>query len=182
MAKERPFGTIPDWAMKGPIDLRNYNYRAEKHCAGFSAKRAGEHPTITRDSKNFMVWREYFERYLGGRPWAFKALLDGRIQSMTLPEELPQWFDPTFTATPGWRPAGERPPVKPPTPAAPADPVGNYAKYGDYGSDNDNDDYENLDGKHAERVAADIAERRQRASGSPPEADTGANNRRGPQG
>ena len=105
MTKERPFGQIPDWAMKGPIDLKNYNYRAEKHCVERSSKRGGEHPTITRDSPDFLLWREYFERYLGGRPWAFKALLDGRISSMTLPEPMPQWFDSTFEPTAGWRPA-----------------------------------------------------------------------------
>jgi hypothetical protein len=92
--------------MKGPIDLKNYNYRAEKHCAGLSVKRGGEHPTMTCDSPALPLWREYFERHLGGRPWAFKALLDGTIQSMTLPEEMPQRFDPSFVPQAGWRPPG----------------------------------------------------------------------------
>jgi hypothetical protein len=106
MAKsaERAFGTMPDWARTGPIDLRNYNYRAEKHCADRSAARGGEHPTVTLTSPDFMLWREYFDRHLGGRPWAFKALLDGRINSMTLPEQQPQRFDPSFVPRAGWRP------------------------------------------------------------------------------
>lgn len=43
------------------------------------------------------VWHEYFAGHLGGFPWAMRALLAREIWGMTVPEQLPQWFDPSFT-------------------------------------------------------------------------------------
>jgi hypothetical protein len=93
---ERKFGEMPFWAKTGPIDHRNYSYRAEAHCARKSRERDGMHPTIKRDGPTIRLWKEYFDRHLGGRPKAFKMLMDGSIMEMTVPEETPQWFDPSF--------------------------------------------------------------------------------------
>jgi hypothetical protein len=38
-------------------------------------------------------------------------LVDASIREMTVPEEMPQWFDPSFEPTPGWT-------LPPPPPAA----------------------------------------------------------------
>jgi hypothetical protein len=66
--------------------------------------REGVHPTISLASPEKLAWHEYFDRHLGGRPLAFQMFLDGGIREMTLPEQLPQWFDPSFTTEPGWQP------------------------------------------------------------------------------
>lgn len=95
-AQTRKLGEMPLWARVGPIDLRNYNYRAEKHCADRSNDRGGKHPTITLMSPELPFWRKYFEHWLGGHPWAFQRLLDAQIAEMTVPEQEPQWFDPSF--------------------------------------------------------------------------------------
>lgn len=100
---ERRFGEIPEWAKTGPIDLRNYDYRVEWHCAERSQKRGGTHPTIKLGSADFRLWHEYFTQHLGGLPWAMKALIDSQIESMVVPEQVPQWFDPSFTPSPGYR-------------------------------------------------------------------------------
>jgi len=101
---ERKFGSMPEWAKLGPIDVRNYNFRAEAHCARASGGRGGIHPTITRNSSDFAVWNEYFRRHLGGLPLPFKMLMDGDIREMTVPETVPQWFDPSFVPDPKWKP------------------------------------------------------------------------------
>jgi hypothetical protein len=103
--QERKFGAIDDWAKTGPHDARNYSQRAEAHCAQRSAAREGAHPTIKPESKEFAAWQEYFDRHLGGRPKAFAMLLDGSMREMTVPEPIPQWFDPSFTPLAGWAPA-----------------------------------------------------------------------------
>jgi hypothetical protein len=59
------------------------------------------HPVITHESKEFVVWQEYFDRWLGGRPKAFAMLCDGSIREMTVPEQVPQWFDTSFVPTAG---------------------------------------------------------------------------------
>jgi hypothetical protein len=106
--QERKFGAMPDWAKSGPISAKNYHYRAEAFCASKSAERKGEHPTITRRSTEFLAWQEYFDRWLCGRPTVFQRLLDyvgeGDGPEMTVPEPLPQWFDPSFVPTKNWQP------------------------------------------------------------------------------
>lgn len=105
MAKpvQRKFGTIPEWAKTGPIGLRNYPYRAEQHCSVQGQKRNGLHPTITHNGPDFPLWHQYFERHLGGRPTAFEMLLSQAINEMTVPEPVPQWFDPSFVPDPTWK-------------------------------------------------------------------------------
>ncbi len=87
----------------GPISLKNYDYRVEQHNALHSAERGGEHSYITLGSPDFPVWHEYFTSHLGGLPWAMQAVIDKEIWSMTLPEKLPQWFDPSFIPNPKYR-------------------------------------------------------------------------------
>lgn len=99
---------MPDWAKTGPIDVRNYSFRAEAHCALKSAERTGIHPVITLDSGEFPAWQEYFDRHLGGRPKAFAMMLDATIREMTVPEQVPQWFDPSFAPQLGWQPKEKR--------------------------------------------------------------------------
>jgi hypothetical protein len=101
--QERKFGVILEWAKAGPIDAKNYSLRAEAHCKLQSPAREGEHPVITLQSREFPAWQEYFERHLGGRPMAFRMLLDGSIREMTVPEQVPQWFDPSFAPDARWR-------------------------------------------------------------------------------
>jgi hypothetical protein len=100
---------MDEWAKSGPIDARNYDQRAEHHCSIKSKERGGTHPTINRNSAEFLRWQEYFDRWLRGRPLAFQRLLDfdgvGDGPEMTVPESLPQWFDPSFLPTKNWRPA-----------------------------------------------------------------------------
>jgi hypothetical protein len=104
MAKRpREFGKVPEWSKTGPIDLRNYPFRVEMHCSSKTGDRAGNHPSLKLDSPDFLAWQEYFEQHLRGRPTAFSMLVDKAIEEMTVPEQVPQWFDPSFTPHPGWR-------------------------------------------------------------------------------
>lgn len=101
---ERKFGTMPDWANRGPVTLRNYPYRAEAHCAAHRDERNGEHPTIKRPSPGFSLWRQYFETHLGGLPAAMERLLQAEPEraEMTVPEREPTWFDPSFEPDLHW--------------------------------------------------------------------------------
>lgn len=58
------------------------------------------HPTIERGTPEYLEWKAYFERHLGGLPFVFRRLMQGEQQSMTMPEQHPQWFDPS------WQPGG----------------------------------------------------------------------------
>jgi hypothetical protein len=102
---ERKFGSMPEWAKTGPIDAHNYSYRAEAHCAIKSLTREGSHPTLTLTSPDLPVWTEYFDRWLRNRPLCFRMLMDASIKEMTVPEPVPQWFDPSFIPTTGTRSA-----------------------------------------------------------------------------
>lgn len=57
---------------------------------------------ISLKSPEFQAWQQYFEQHLEGRPTAFKMLLTGAIENMTVPEQLPQWFDISFVHDPKW--------------------------------------------------------------------------------
>lgn len=100
--KQREFGEIPHSAKTGPITLRNYSYRAEAHC---KAKGRGPYPTIKVGTDDFRLWRQYFERHLGGLPMAMQRMLENPDdeRQMTVPEEFPQWFDTGFEPDPRWR-------------------------------------------------------------------------------
>jgi len=102
----RVFGEIPDWAKTGQITLRNYSYRAEAHCKAKTAERQGAHPTIKLGTDEFRLWRQYFEEHLGGLPMAMQRMLENPDdqRQMTVPEPLPQWFDPSFAPDPRWQP------------------------------------------------------------------------------
>lgn len=101
MQKYRQFGEIPEDQKAAPISLQNYNLRAEWHGKN---KGASTFPTIALGSQSFPAWHEYFAKHLEGFPWAMRALMERRIQSMTVPEERPEWFDPSFTPDPRYRP------------------------------------------------------------------------------
>lgn len=107
MAKQqqRKFGTVPEASKTGPVSLLNYHFRAEMHCAGKGKDRADNHPTLTRDAPDFHTWQQYFEQHLGGRPIGFRMLMAGEISELTVPEQVPQWFDPSFEPDPKWRSA-----------------------------------------------------------------------------
>lgn len=105
---ERKYGSIPEWAKTGVIDVKNYHFRAEAHAARKSQERGGVHPTISLDSSDFQLWRRYFDVHLGGRPCVFRMLVDKAISEMTLPEQVPQWFDPSFDPSPVPIPFGPR--------------------------------------------------------------------------
>ena len=106
MAKqsERKFGAIPEWAIAGPVNGKNYPYRAEAHCAAKSEERKGLHPTITREGGDFRLWLEYFDQHLRKRPVAFQMLIDGDIAEMSVPAARPMWFDGTFLPDPKFVP------------------------------------------------------------------------------
>lgn len=134
--KEREFGKIPEWAMRGQVSLLNYSYRAEAHCALLANARGHIHPTIKRPSPEFSLWRQYFEEHLGGYNSAIERLLSAEpLQAeMTVPEGEPQWFDPSFEPNARWieRPyvqLGSRPLLRPPIPIG-EDYYAMVAKYG----------------------------------------------------
>lgn len=137
MEKPREFGEIPHWAKTGPITLRNYGYRAEVHCKSKSQERNGAHPTIKIGTDDFRAWRQYFERHLGGLPVVMERMLqnpnDDR-REMTVPELVPQWFDPSFVPDQKWREReyiqlGARPVAREPIPSG-RDYVSMVAKHG----------------------------------------------------
>ena len=92
---------IPEWAKKGPVTLRNYDYRVMWH--GQTKKWGDGWPMLKFGASNFPVWHEYFYCHLGGFPWCFQALLDGKIKQMNIPEARPEWFDPSFVPSIGYR-------------------------------------------------------------------------------
>lgn len=78
-----------------------------------SDERNGIHPTLSRDTPEFMEWWEYYDRHLGKVPITFQMFIDGQSKGYTVPEDRPEWFDPSFHPMPGWKPR-ERRPVRPP--------------------------------------------------------------------
>lgn len=103
MESKRKFGAMPEWAKTGPIDRRNYAFRAEAHCAQRAAERSSEHPTIRINTPEFRAWEQYFTRHLGGYPKAMQMLIDRSIVEMTVPEIQPEWFDPNFIPNPHYK-------------------------------------------------------------------------------
>ena len=95
---ERKFGSIPDWAKRGPIDRKNFVYRAELHCSVKSEERKGAHPTICKRMPEFAAWKAYFE-WLGGYSWVFQMILDDENpdREYTVPELQPEWFDASYS-------------------------------------------------------------------------------------
>lgn len=79
-----------------PITLKNYDEMALKFA---QMSGPGEFPIVTPASPECVAWERYFDRQLGGRPWAYRALLAGQIQMMTVPTQWPEWFDPSYAGT-----------------------------------------------------------------------------------
>lgn len=77
------------------ITPKNFAAKALQH-----AKLSGEteFPTITLGSPACVAWEKYFDQFLRGRPWAYRALIAGTIKEMTVPTQWPEWFDPAYAA------------------------------------------------------------------------------------
>lgn len=98
LSKERKFGDVPLWARGGPIDAKNYAYRAEMYCAAISQTRGHVHPTVHKGMPEFLDWWEYFERHLGRIPATFQRIIDEphSQREFSVPEIVPQLFDSSF--------------------------------------------------------------------------------------
>jgi hypothetical protein len=90
---KREFGEIPSWAKHGPVTLANYSFRAELYCKLAGRK---EHPTIELGTTECELWRSYYQYHLGGYPQAMWMLVQNQIKEMTVPEEDPELFDPSW--------------------------------------------------------------------------------------
>ena len=96
---------IPEWSKKGPVSISNYDHRVRWH--GQIKQWGDKWPMLRADGPTFRIWHEYFVHHLGGKPWAFQALESGRIKQMNIPEERPEWFDPSFVPSQTSRSTGE---------------------------------------------------------------------------
>lgn len=78
------------------ITLQNYDEKALQF-----AKASGltEFPTISPGAPECTAWERYFRSHLGGVPHAFRMLMSGQIQAMTVPTQWPEWFDLTFVGS-----------------------------------------------------------------------------------
>jgi hypothetical protein len=99
MERDRKFGNIPEWAKKGPINLNNYDLRAEMHGI---MKEWGEHwPFLSHDDQcpptaDEGEWDRYFRDHLGGFPPTFRMYRDGAVRYLNMPEADPQDFDTSY--------------------------------------------------------------------------------------
>jgi hypothetical protein len=82
-------------ASQKAITAKNFGAKALQF-----AKTSGEteFPTITLGSPACAAWGKYFDLYLKGRPWAYRALIAGTIKEMTVPTQWPEWFDAAYAA------------------------------------------------------------------------------------
>ena len=79
--KERRFGEIPEWAKSGGlISLKNYDFRAGGHMALHSGKRERQHPTITRQSPEFLPWFDILSGSLGDLNWSYECALARQLE------------------------------------------------------------------------------------------------------
>lgn len=94
---------MPEWAKTGPVSLKNFTWRVWQHCAEHSTKRGGSHPTIGMETPEYPLWLQYFYHHLGGLPLCARMVIEQKTQTFTAPEQVPQWFDPSFEPDPTWR-------------------------------------------------------------------------------
>lgn len=96
----RDFGDIPGWAMKGKINLENYDLRVEWY--GAKIKEWGKKwPFLSRNPRvkltaNEHAWDLYFRDHLGGFPAAYRLFRDGVIEYLNVPEATPELFDKDY--------------------------------------------------------------------------------------
>lgn len=55
-------------------------------------------PIIKPGSPEWEAWDRYFRGHLGFHPYAMQRVLSGQQQSMTVPAQWPEWFDPSFSS------------------------------------------------------------------------------------
>ena len=89
--------------MQGPINLKNYNLRAEFH--GGKVKIYGNawpllsrNPDIASTADEF-DWELYYRDHLNGFPKGYAAYRNGEINYWNVPEINPQDFDRDYTPT-----------------------------------------------------------------------------------
>jgi len=87
-----------------PITKANFLKRAEAFIAAMSKDARQNLPTIELGSPDYVSWLQYFDWHLRWRPMAFQALVDKKLEVMTVPARLPSWFDTAFAENPRWRP------------------------------------------------------------------------------
>lgn len=79
--------------------LRDYSLKA------LEALEAGKLTlhAVSPGTPEWDAWEEYFNRQIGQEPAVMKLVRSGGVQSMTVPAQWPEWFDPRFATTPGYR-------------------------------------------------------------------------------
>lgn len=97
---KRKFGHIPDWAKTGPVDLKNYDLRAEWY--GATIKQWGDgwpflshDPAIAATADEY-AWDRYFYEHLGGYPKSYRLFRNKFIRYFNVPEARPELFDPSY--------------------------------------------------------------------------------------
>ena len=108
MKSSRQFGTIPDWAKRGPVTPLNYDLRAEWHGATIrqwedqwpfvSTKPEYQPPTADQ-----AAWERYFLEVLREFPASYRLFKRGVISSYNFPEATPELFDTGYVPRPKLR-------------------------------------------------------------------------------
>lgn len=110
----------------GEINRENYHVKALEFakksgwCPTEKQLKQGEGqaaPTIKKDTLGFDRWGRYFRSHLGWVPVAYRMLEEGGIKEMTVPAEMPEWFDSSYVPVNHERaiPARTRPAVHRPS-------------------------------------------------------------------
>ncbi len=86
---------LAELASQKTITAQNFGAKALQYAKGSGEI---EFPTISLGSPACVAWGKYFDLYLKGRPWAYRALIAGTIKEMTVPTQWPEWFDPAYAA------------------------------------------------------------------------------------
>lgn len=100
MVKQQERELTPE-ELAGPVTKETYWLRALHFVRSNNIERP---PFITLKHPAFRSWQQYFQRHLGWTPWILKALLTEQRSEMTVPCEIPSWFDPSFIEDANWRP------------------------------------------------------------------------------
>jgi hypothetical protein len=101
---KRKIGEIPAWAMKGPIDLKNFALRAEWY--GYRVMQWGsDWPFLSSDpdmpgTADVRAWSRYFTAHLGGYPPVFELFRNGTIRFFNVPDMKPEDFDASYAGAP----------------------------------------------------------------------------------
>ena len=98
--KGRKWGTIPDWMIKAPVTLLNYDQKAE-HYGVKIAMLKDNWPFVSNDADyeytaDRAAWEDYFWMHLHGWPASYKLFREGKIKHYNLPAPKPDDFDPRW--------------------------------------------------------------------------------------